>query len=143
MRKASVTVIALALTALGLVACGSSGGGDTTAASAPPTETTAPAGGSGASETLDISTPANGTLAYNQTSLNAKAGAVTISFDNPSATPHNVTIQDPSGKDIGATDTITQSTASAAVNLKPGTYTFFCSVPGHREAGMQGTITVK
>jgi uncharacterized cupredoxin-like copper-binding protein len=30
-----------------------------------------------------------------------------------------------------------------SAQLKPGNYTFYCSVPGHRQAGMQGTLTVK
>jgi uncharacterized cupredoxin-like copper-binding protein len=56
---------------------------------------------------------------------------------------HNVEIQDPSGKVLGGTKTITGTSATANVNLKPGKYTFFCSVPGHEQAGMKGTLTVK
>ena len=82
-------------------------------------------------------------LAFDTTSLTAKAGPVTIDFNNPAPIPHDVKIEDSSGKELGGTKEITKSSASAKVQLKPGTYTFFCSVPGHREAGMEGKLTVK
>ena len=81
-------------------------------------------------------------IAYDTTQLSGKAGKVTIDFDNPSALTHNVCLEGPSGEQIGCTDTISQSTASLAENLKSGKYTFFCSVDSHRQAGMEGTLTV-
>ena len=45
--------------------------------------------------------------------------------------------------DEGASQFVTKGTATVSVNLKPGTYTFFCEAPGHRQAGMYGTLTVK
>ncbi len=77
------------------------------------------------------------------TSLSAPAGKDTIEFDNPSATGHDVCVQDSGGKELGCTDVIEQSNASLSLDLQPGTYTFFCSVPGHEAAGMKGTLTVK
>jgi plastocyanin len=68
---------------------------------------------------------------------------VTIDFTNQSPVGHNVTISDSSGKTLGATQTVTGSDTSTSVNLKPGTYTFFCSVDSHEQAGMKGTLTVK
>lgn len=82
-------------------------------------------------------------LAFDTTSLTAKAGPVTIDFKNPAPIGHDVKVEDSSGKELGGTKVITSSQATAKLQLKAGTYTFFCSVPGHREAGMEGKLTVK
>jgi plastocyanin len=142
MKKASAVLAIAALSALGLAACG--GGddnNDTTAAATP--ATTAPAGGGGGGSTVDISTPSGSDLAFNQKDVSAKAGSVTIDFDNEQALSHDVKVEDSSGQELGGTDLVSSGTANATVDLQPGTYTFFCSVPGHREAGMEGTLTVK
>jgi plastocyanin len=98
-------------------------------------------GGAGASTTLQLAAdPA--ALAYDQTELAAKAGKVTIDFDNPSPIPHNVVIE-ADGKELAGFEPIAEGKKSETAELKAGTYTFFCSVPGHREAGMEGTLTVK
>jgi plastocyanin len=142
MKKASAVLAVVALSALGLAACGGGGddNNDTTAAATP--ATTAPAGGGGGS-TVDISTPSGSTLAFDQKDATAKAGTVTIDFDNKQSLSHDVKVEDSSGQELGGTDLVSSGTANATVDLQPGTYTFFCSVPGHREAGMEGTLTVK
>jgi plastocyanin len=81
-------------------------------------------------------------LAFDKESLDAKAGKVTIDFDNPSAIPHNVVIEE-DGKELAGFEPISEGEKSETADLKAGTYTFYCSVPGHREAGMEGTLTVK
>jgi plastocyanin len=140
-----------ALTTLGLAACGGGGSNNDTTAAATPTNT-APAGGGttggggggGGASTVSISTPSGSSLAYNQKSATAaKPGNVTIDFDNMQALQHDVTVADSSGKVLGATNLVSSGTATTTVSLTAGTYTFYCSVPGHREAGMQGTLTVK
>lgn len=95
----------------------------------------------GVSTALPLAADPGGQLKYDATSLKAKAGKVTIDFTNRSAIGHNVTLE-AAGHTIAATPTITGSTAPLSAALKPGTYTFYCSVPGHRQAGMQGTLTV-
>jgi plastocyanin len=80
-------------------------------------------------------------LKFDKTSLSSKAGKVTIDMKNPAPIPHDVSIEgqgvDQHGKQVtgGGTSTVT-------ADLKPGTYTFYCSVPGHRQAGMEGTLSV-
>jgi plastocyanin len=81
-------------------------------------------------------------LAFDKDSLTAKAGAVTIDFDNPSPIPHNVVIEE-DGKELAGFEPITEGEKSETADLEAGTYTYYCSVPGHREAGMEGELTVK
>jgi uncharacterized cupredoxin-like copper-binding protein len=147
MRRASAVSAVMVVAAVvvpGLAACG--GGDDdnenTSAATAPAT-TTAPVGGGVGGSTVDISTPPGSDLAFDQKDVSAKTGSVTIDYDNKQALQHDVKIEDSSGTELGGTDLVSSGTATATVNLQPGTYTFFCSVPGHREAGMEGTLTVK
>ena len=77
------------------------------------------------------------------------AGPVTIEMPNTSGVTHNIAIEagehgaTPSGAKLGASPFTSKTTASVKVSLKAGTYTFFCEVPGHRPAGMYGTLTVK
>jgi len=110
---------------------GSSGGSGSTAAAAP------------ATSAATLSADPSGALKFNTTTLSAKAGTVTITMDNPSSSgvPHGIAVQgngvDKDGKtvDPGGASTVT-------VTLKPGTYSFYCPVPGHEAAGMKGTLTV-
>jgi plastocyanin len=98
-------------------------------------------GGGAAGTTLDVEASETA-LEYDTTELSAKAGKVTIDFKNPSAIPHNVVIEQ-NGKELSGFEPIANGEESETVELKSGTYTFFCSVPGHRQAGMEGTLTVK
>jgi len=109
----------------------------------------APGGGKPAEEKagkLQIAASPSGQLAYVTNKANASAGAVTIEMPNMSGVSHNIAIeQGASGSApvLGASQFTTNGTTSVKVTLKPGTYTFFCQAPGHRVAGMLGTLTVK
>lgn len=81
-------------------------------------------------------------LAFGTTSLTSKPGKVTIDFDNPAALEHNVAIEQ-GGKEIATSETLAEGKTSVSADLAPGTYIFLCTVPGHAEAGMEGTLTVK
>jgi plastocyanin len=107
------------------------------------TKTAASSGTSSASGNLSLEANAGGQLKYNTTSLTAKAGKVSIDFTNMAPEDHNVTVESASGEQVGATPTFQGGSKTLSLNLKPGTYKFFCSVPGHRMAGMEGTLTVK
>jgi plastocyanin len=146
MRRASAVLAVIAFAALGLAACG--GGddnNDTTAAATAPANTATGGGGGagGGGSTVNISTPSGTDLAFDQKDVSAKPGTVTIDFDNKQAIQHDVKVEDSSGQELGGTGLVSDSTTTGTVDLQPGTYTFFCSVPGHREAGMEGTLTVK
>jgi plastocyanin len=92
---------------------------------------------------LAIAADPSGQLKFTKSSLKSNGGKVSIQFTNGSSLPHNLTIQQGTGGSVvGATPTFQGGSKTLKVTLKPGTYTFFCSVPGHRQAGMQGTLTV-
>jgi plastocyanin len=94
-------------------------------------------------EKLSLEANSEGQLKYNATTLTAKAGKVSIDFTNMSSLGHNLTVASASGAVVGATPTFQGASKTLTLNLKPGTYKFYCSVPGHREAGMEGTLTVQ
>jgi plastocyanin len=91
--------------------------------------------------TLKLAANPAGQLAYDSKQLSAKAGKVTIDFTNASPVEHDVAIAQGSSV-VGQTPVFTGGSKSVTVTLKPGTYTFYCTVPGHRQAGMEGTLTV-
>ena len=95
----------------------------------------------GASQ-LKLTADPTGNLKFNTDALSAKAGAVRITLTNPSPVQHNITLQTPQGVKGGPT-VAKGGTSTVQATLKAGTYTYYCSVPGHRQAGMQGTLTVK
>jgi plastocyanin len=93
--------------------------------------------------TIEVEADPSGNLAFTTDKISAKAGNDTIEFTNESPVPHDVVIEDENGKELGGTEVTSEGSETAEVELKPGTYTYFCSVPGHRQAGMEGTLTVK
>jgi plastocyanin len=138
----------MAIAALALAACGSSSSSSsvgTPAVSTTASSSTAPASSPGqASTSLAVAADPSGRLKFNKTSLTAKAGTILIQFTNDSSLPHNLTVeQGATGPVLGATPTFVGGLRTLTVTLKPGTYTYFCSVPGHRDAGMRGTLTVQ
>ncbi len=149
------SLLALAAGIVALAGCGSSketsSSASTPAAStpattsastptSPTTTTTSPAPASGA---LSLAANPEGQLKYNTSTLTANAGKVSIDFTNMSPLEHNVTIESASHAVVGATPTFKGESKTLSVTLKPGTYKFYCSVPGHRMAGMEGTLVVK
>jgi plastocyanin len=147
--KKVAALLALALASVALVACGSSSDdSSTTTASGSESTSGATSGGgkeesSGGGSTVKFEADPGGGLAYTTDTATAKAGTVTVDFNNPQALTHDVAIEDSSGEEVGATELIASGEDSTTVDLKPGTYHFFCTVPGHREAGMEGVLTVK
>jgi len=97
----------------------------------------------GAGEALSLEANPEGQLKYSRTALSTRAGKVSIDFTNMAPLAHNMTVASASGAVVGATPTFQGGAKTLTLNLKPGTYKFYCSVPGHRMAGMEGTLTVK
>ena len=135
------TLLALALTGVLFAGCG---GDDeepaTPAATAEATEE--PAAGGGGGEALAVTSPADGSLKFDQAELTAPAGTVTIAYDNPSQVPHAVAIEGDGVDEVG--ETVSGSAAPPlTAELKAGSYTFYCPVGQHRQAGMEGQLTVE
>lgn len=81
-------------------------------------------------------------IAFDKTVLTSAPGKVTIDFTNPATLEHDVAIEQ-NGEQIAVSETIGKGKTSVTAELEPGTYTFLCTVPGHAEAGMEGTLTVR
>ena len=91
---------------------------------------------------LALTSPEDGSLSFSPDGLDASAGNLTIEYDNPSPVSHNVAVE-LEGKTIGESDTISNAVATLELTgVEPGEYVYFCTIPGHREGGMEGDLTV-
>ena len=98
----------------------------------PPTEPTqAPSGG----EAVSVNAAITG---FDPSELEAHEGTVTVTYNNVDAIPHDFAVDE-----LGVKELVDPNTsADISFEASPGTYAFYCSIPGHREAGMEGTLTV-
>jgi plastocyanin len=150
MKRLTVLLLVCGLAAFGLAACGSDNNDNntTTAATTGTTGSTGASGATGASSngggggTIKVAADPSGALKFTTTKLSANAGKNKVAFTNDSPVPHDVTIEK-GEKELAKTKVVSNGSASASVNLKPGSYTYYCSVDGHEQAGMKGTLTVK
>lgn len=135
MRLPSPRVRMLATTSLlvfGLAACAGGGdGGD------------GGGGGGGATSTdveADVSVTGTDALKFEPTQLAVEAGTVAIELVSGERVPHNVVIEEAGDTEVVLADQ--GQTEVGTIDLEPGTYTFYCGIPGHRTAGMEGILTV-
>ncbi|MGH3022536.1 MAG: plastocyanin/azurin family copper-binding protein [Gaiellaceae bacterium] len=145
-RRLLVLMMALAALALAVSACGGDdedaeepAAADTTTEDTTTEEeddTTTEEGGG--ATTIDLAADPGGALAFDQDALSAPAGEVTIHLVNEAQIPHNVEVEG-----AGTSDTVTGGETDLTVTLEPGEYVFYCAVPGHREGGMEGTLSVE
>ena len=122
---------ALAL-AIALAGCGDddeSGGGASSSS-----------GGGG--ETIALASPQDGSLKFDKTELTAPAGSVSITYSNPSQVPHAVAIEGNGVEESSEVVTASEAPPLTA-ELKAGEYAFYCPVGQHRQAGMEGTLTIE
>jgi plastocyanin len=122
--RASVLTIAGVLS-LGLTACG---GGDDDGGDVAP------------DVTADVSVLGTDALKFDPTELTASAGEIAIELVAEPSVEHNVVIEETG--DTVVVEAAAGQTAVGTIELEAGTYTFYCSIPGHRQAGMEGTLTV-
>jgi plastocyanin len=97
-----------------------------------------------AAESLDVTSPEDGSLAFEPNALESPAGPLTIVYSNPSPVGHNIAVEAADGTVLGETPTFTAGEEELTLEqLAPGQYVFFCTVPGHREGGMEGDLEVR
>jgi plastocyanin len=129
MRTSRWTAALLAAGLLGLAGCG----GDDAAPEA------APAAADEASASSDSVTVVATEFAFDPVDFSIPADTdVAVTLENAGVVEHDIQIDDPDVHiHAEPTETITET-----VNLPAGTYEYYCSVPGHRSSGMEGTLTV-
>lgn len=142
MRKAAC-LLTLTLSTTALVACG----GDDSNDSSTNVSTYCPTGdhtAGGGGPALVVSADSSGAPRFKPTLLTAnEPGKLILELKNPSPKCHDIAVKDPAGKVFGHTDRIKNGQASVALDLQPGKYFYYSTIPGEQDAGMLGTLTVK
>jgi plastocyanin len=149
-RNVPAAALCAALAALAVAGCGGSDKKSSSSSSQPapaPAPSTSGSSGGGAKaggkgSNLTIAADSSGQLKFDKKSLSAKAGKVTITMDNPSPVPHAIAVEG-NGLDKDGNTVQMGGKSTVTVTLKAGKYTFYCPVDGHKQAGMQGPLTVK
>jgi uncharacterized cupredoxin-like copper-binding protein len=147
MRAFSLIAVLFAV-AIPVAGCGGDDdSGGSSSGSAAQTNTSSSGGGAsssgsgGGGQTLDIAADPGGAIKFDKTTLNAKAGKLTIVMTNKSSIPHAIEVEG-HGSEV-KTKTVTGGTAQLSTTVKPGKYEFYCPVDGHKAAGMKGTLIVQ
>ena len=118
----------------------------------PPAEGGAPAEGKAPAEgqpaggpaiTLDVTSPDDGSLDFEPPRLSAIPGTITLAYDNPSVVTHNIYLQDAEEAVLAESEDVAGGAVEISAELPPGEYFYYCDIPGHREGGMEGTLTVQ
>jgi plastocyanin len=157
-----VALLAVVAFAVAFAACGSDSGDSSTAANAQATSdegggaTSAkanaqanfdkehPGSAEFGSPPLEFEADPGGDLAYTADEVTAKEGNVTIEFTNPQPTPHNVKVEALPSHGSVTTRTIKDGFDAITITLNAKEkFIFYCTVPGHRKAGMEGIVKVK
>jgi uncharacterized cupredoxin-like copper-binding protein len=120
----------LAVAAVLAAGCGGSGGGGGSSSASTPAN----------AQVVEIDVADSG-FAFAKTTATANAGTVELKSKNPQSVTHDISIKG-NGVDEQGNQVSSGGVSTVTADLKPGTYTFYCSVPGHEEAGMKGTLTV-
>ena len=145
MQKTLLAAVVPLAAGLLVAGCGSSDNNSSSATTAPkPASTPKPksaAAAGGASTNLKLSADPSGALKFDKKQLAAKSGAVTITMNNPSSLPHGIAVEG-NGVDKDGQTVNKGGTSTVSVDLKPGKYEFYCPVDAHKQAGMEGTLTV-
>jgi plastocyanin len=143
-------VVSVALVAAGaLAACGGDddGGSEEPAAQEETTDETTSGAGEPIPGRVDLETPKGTALVFRPERVTAETldGELTISWQNKSNARHSICLEDASGKAVFKCSTPQRGfgVATPIRRIKPGKYTYYCGVGGHRQAGMEGTLTVK
>jgi plastocyanin len=121
---------------IGLAAAGCGGGGKGTTNTAARADTNV-----SPSQVIQLSADESGALKFDKDSIDANAGTIRLVMANPSSVEHNVAVKgnsvDEKGPVVGK-----DGQSIVTVSVKPGEYTFYCSVDAHEQAGMKGTLRV-
>ena len=90
-----------------------------------------------------MTSPEDGSLEFEPPRLAAEAGTITLAYDNPSPITHNIFLQDTEETVIAESESIAEGEVEISAELPPGEYFYYCDIPGHRDGGMEGTLTVQ
>lgn len=140
MRPAHAVLPSLAALAL-LAGCGGGSSSDSSSTVPAAAPSSGGGGGGGKGTVVNLSADPSGALKFDKTKITVPAGKVTLVMKNPSTVTHAIGVEG-NGVDQDGQDAAGGETSTVTLNLKPGTYEFYCPVDGHEAAGMKGTLVV-